>query len=140
MGNINWERVFLGGLLAGIVANVLGFGAWFLFLAKPWSAALQELGRPIRETGSFYVFWIVWYFVVGITIIWLYAAIRPRFNPGPRTAAIAGIAYWIVGGLIPTIAWQSLTKLPAGLLTKDQVTYLVILVVAAMVGAWPYKE
>ncbi len=140
MGKINWGRVFLGGLVAGVVANVLAFGSWFLFLGEAWTAAMKAAGMPIQEAGSFYVFWIVWYFVMGITAVWLYAAVRPRFSPGPKTAVIAGVAYWIVGGLLPTIAWGSLTKLPTGLLAKDAVTYLVILVVATLAGAWAYKE
>jgi fatty acid desaturase len=34
-------------------------------------------------------------FLIGFAAIWLYAAIRPRFGPGPRTAVIAGVAVWI---------------------------------------------
>ncbi len=140
MGKINWGRVFLGGLVAGVVANVLGFGSWFLFLGKAWTAAMKAAGMPIQEAGSFYVLWIIWYFVMGITAVWLYAAVRPRFSPGPKTAVSAGFAYWVVGGLLPTIAWGSLTKLPTGLLAKDSVTYLAVLVVATLAGAWAYKE
>jgi hypothetical protein len=30
-------------------------------------------------------------------IMWLYAAIRPRYGPGPKTAAVAGFALWFIG-------------------------------------------
>ncbi len=140
MGKINWGRVLVGGLLAGVVMNILGWGIWYLYLRTVWTSAMQEAGRPIQETGGFVVFWTVWYVVLGITAVWLYAAIRPRFGPGPKTAAIAGFAYWLVAGLIPAIAWSSLMKLSARLLVTDQVTYLVILVVATVAGAWAYKE
>ena len=140
MGKINWGRVFLGGLVAGVVANVLAFVSWFLFLGKAWGAALQAIGRPTQETVGGYVFWIVLYFVMGITAVWLYAAIRPRFGPGAKTAVIAGCAYWVLGDLLPTIAWGFLVGFSTALLTKDAVTALVAIVVATLAGAWVYKE
>jgi hypothetical protein len=35
-------------------------------------------------------------FVLGIASVWLYAAIRPRYGAGVRTAAIAGLAVWVI--------------------------------------------
>lgn len=140
MGKINWGRVLLGGLLAGVVANVLAFGSWYLFLRTGWVAEMAQLGRPIQETAGFNAFWVVWYFVLGIAAVWLYAAVRPRFSPGAKTAAIAGFAYWFVGYLLPTFAWGALTKLSTGLLCKDSVTNLVVIVLATLAGAWQYRE
>jgi hypothetical protein len=140
VGKINWGRVFLGGLVAGVVANVVVFASWFLFLGKAWMAALQEIGRPTQETTGGYVFWIVLYFVMGITAVWLYAAIRPRFSPGAKTALIAGFAYWVLGDLLPTVAWGFMTKLSTALLAEDALTVLVATVLATLAGAWVYKE
>ncbi|MGH9579875.1 MAG: hypothetical protein ACRD2R_02680, partial [Terriglobales bacterium] len=33
---------------------------------------------------------------MGIWAMWLYAAIRPRYGPGPKTAAIAGFGWWVI--------------------------------------------
>lgn len=140
MGKINWGRVILGGLLAGVVANVLGFAAWYLFLRSQWTPAMEELGRPIQETVATNIFYIVLYLVSGILVVWLYAAIRPRYGPGPKTAVCAGFAFWLIGGLIPIIAWGAFLQFPTGLLATDAVVALVIWVVATVVGAWPYKE
>jgi len=38
-----------------------------------------------------------------VLLVWLYAAIRPRFGPGPATAAKAGVAAWFVGSLLVTL-------------------------------------
>ena len=38
----------------------------------------------------------VYGFLLGIVAVWLYAAIRPRFGPGPKTAAMAGLAVWFI--------------------------------------------
>lgn len=144
MGKINWGRVFLGGLLWTVVYNVLGAASWYLFLKTEWTAALEALGRPFQETAGLIVFFLLLTLVAGILALWLYAAIRPRYGPGPKTAAGAGLAFWLVGRLLPTIAWGSLgvlnAPLPPRLLAIDAGTYLVIIVVATIVGAWPYKE
>lgn len=140
MGNINWGRVFLGGLLAGLVANILGFIVFGVFLAKDWAAAMEAIGHPMQETVGMYVFYVVLYFVVGIAAIWLYAAMRPRYGPGPKTAAGAGFAYWVIGGLLPTIGWGSMGLFPTRLLALDTGLSAVILIIATIAGAWAYKE
>ncbi len=38
---------------------------------------------------------LLWGFVVAIAAIWLYAAIRPRYGPGPATALRAGFVVWL---------------------------------------------
>ena len=140
MGKINCRRVFLGGLLAGLILNVLGFAAWALFLGRTWRAALETLGHPLEETFGALVLMVLLYFVVGILAVWLYAAIRPRYGAGPRTAVVAGFAFWLLSGLIPTIGWGSLRLFSADLLALDALTSLVMVVVATLVGAWIYTE
>jgi hypothetical protein len=140
VAKINWGRVFLGGILAGIVANILAFGGWYLLLERGWSAELAQLGRPIQMTVGLNVFWIVWYLFLGINATWLYAAVRPRFGAGAKTAAIAGLAYWFFAYLLPTAAWGSLTKLSVGLLVRDVVVTFVVIMVTTLVGGWLYRE
>jgi hypothetical protein len=140
MGKIDWTRVLIGGLVAGVVINVLQFPAWALFVRRDLSAALDSLGRPLQETVGTTVLWVVMGFVLGILMIWLYAAIRPRYGAGPRTAAIAGVAAGILL-LIPNIGWGSMLRLiPARVWAIDAVDTLVTSVVATLLGAWVYKE
>jgi hypothetical protein len=140
MGKINWTRVLYGGLLAGVILNVLGYGAWFLFLGKRWSAGMEALGRPFHMSGSDIVITIVMDFVLGILAVWLYALIRPRCGAGAKTALFAGLAFWVLSGLLPTISWGSLKLFSVRLLTIDVLSYLVMVIVATLLGAWVYKE
>ncbi|HSE60477.1 MAG TPA: hypothetical protein VLA99_17380 [Nitrospiraceae bacterium] len=32
-----------------------------------------------------------------LSALWLYAAIRPRFGAGPKTALYAGLGVWVLG-------------------------------------------
>jgi hypothetical protein len=42
--------------------------------------------------------------IMNLILIWLYAAIRPRFGPGPRTAAIAALVVSGAASLIANLA------------------------------------
>lgn len=140
MGKINWSRVVLGGVLWFVVFNVLWAAAWFLFLRREAIPVFQQLNRPLQETPEWRVFWLVLTLVLGIFSIWFYAAIRPRYGPGPKTAAIAGFALWLFGWLLPRLpgSWQ--LQLPARFVALDVVAALVAIGVATLVGAWLYKE
>jgi hypothetical protein len=140
MGKINWIRVLIGGLVAGVVFNVLQFAAWAVFIRPSLSAALEASGHPLKETAGTTVLWVVLCFLGGFLLVWLYAAIRPRYGAGPGTAALAGI----VGGvllIIANIVWGSiLTLIPAKVWAIDAVDILVISEVGTLLGAWVYKE
>ena len=71
--------------------------------------------------------------------IWLHAAIRPRYGPGPKTAAIAGLVLWFILSLADVV-WGALLSLPISFLATSSAIWLVLMVGATVVGAWLYKE
>lgn len=138
MGKINWGRVFLGGLLAGVVLAVLGVINW-LFFGEQVLAAVLSVNPAFQLTPALWAGWTLVAVLVGIAILWIYAGIRPRYGPGPRTAALAGLVVWFVAALAD-VAWLSLGFAPIGLLVTIILIYLAFFVVAAVAGAWLYKE
>jgi hypothetical protein len=141
MGKINWIRVLLGGLIAGVVINVLGFAAWWYLVRPSLTVALQALKQPTQGGVGTTVLMIVLGFVTGILAIWLYAAIRPRYGAGPGTAALAGVAVGLFMGVFPDIGWGlTLRMIPGRVWTMDAVTGLVVTIIATVLGAWVYKE
>jgi hypothetical protein len=140
MGKTNWMRVLLGGLMAGVILNILGFATIAMYLREIWKPALEALNPAFNETTGFWIFWVVDYFVLGILAVWLYSAIRPRYGAGAKTAVIAGLAVWVLCGLSYAATSASFGLFPASLLVIDSITLLVMLVVATLLGAWVYKE
>src|ERR1022692_4260888 len=67
-----------------------------LILHPQWSEAAKAIGRPAATSAKQIVAFNVWGFAAGIIAVWLYAAMRPRFGPGPRTAIRAGAAVWLL--------------------------------------------
>src|SRR5262249_21711009 len=114
MTRINWHRVLLGGLLAGVVVDAFEFVSNGIVLAHDWDSALQQLGRPMAQ-GAIPLFEI-WGFFVGIAVILLYAVASARFGPGPKTAALSGFIYGIVGYVLPNLGQAPLGLFPVRLL------------------------
>lgn len=139
MGRINWGRVIVGGLLAGLVLNIVDYVTYGVVLAGDMEAAMRDLGRdPVAASQ---IMWFVLLdFLYGILLVYTYAAIRPRFGPGPKTAVIAGILVWVGAGLLHTIGMLPMGIFPARLMIIGLVVALIAMPVAAVVGARFYKE
>jgi hypothetical protein len=143
MGRINWRRVFLGGVLWFVVYNILGGAAAVLYLAREGKEAFDELGLRVvshMSTPEFFTFVLVLTLASGIFCIWLYAAIRPRYGPGPGTAICAGVALWAMAHLFPMLYFGQLLGLPIRLVVLQVATTLVVTVAATLAGAWLYRE
>ena len=140
MGKINWNRVFLGGLLFAVVGNILWVAALMVYLNTEVGAAWKALGLQFPRTPGFLVFWLALSYVAGVVAIWLYAAIRPRYGPGPKTGVGAGLAFWFIGNFLPMIFLGASGVFPARFVAVDTATELVAIVVATLAGAWLYKE
>jgi NhaP-type Na+/H+ or K+/H+ antiporter len=94
MGRISLVRVVLGGLVAGVVINAFEFVLNGYFLASDWRDLMESLHLPqlgMNEVISF----IALGFVTGLAAVWTYAAIRPRFGAGPKSAIYAALLTWV---------------------------------------------
>jgi predicted permease len=140
MRSINMGRVFLGGLLAGVIINISEFLLHAVVLKRDLEEAMKSMNRPATMTGGQTAVWIILSFVIGIAVVWLYAAIRPRYGPGPGTAARAGLAAWFFGNLVAAVVQANLGLFGGNLIVVPVIWTLVEAVVATVAGAWVYKE
>jgi hypothetical protein len=139
MGQINFGRVVLGGLLAGLVINVGETILNLFVVAAPMEAALKARNLPAVGGSAIAVF-VLLCFALGITIVWLYAAVRPRFGAGPRTAICAALVAWWFAFAYPQIGHVTMGLFPAAITAAATVWGLAELVIAALVGARFYQE
>jgi len=79
-------------------------------------------------------------FIFGIVGAWLYAAIRPRFGPGPKTAMVAGAVVWFLARARPIADYSLFLDIGVGLTVAMLAWTLVDTLVAAVAGAWLYQE
>lgn len=139
MAAINASRVLAGGFVAGVIMN---FGEYVLnepILGEEWRAALETLNRPPMGEDAIPKF-IAMTLILGIFTVWLYAAIRPRFGAGPKTAITAGLIVWVLAYLWPSLSMSVLDLFPPRLLAIGTIWGLFEVPIASVVGAWFYKE
>jgi hypothetical protein len=141
---MNWMRVVLGGLVAGLVmlaSEVVLHSVVLLAqgkaLVEDWATrgldASAALEPSIPLTAAI--------IMIGLIAVWVYAAIRPRFGAGPRTAFYAGCIVWAASHLFNgvyvhagiVILPQEMVWLPVGW------TFFEVQL-ATFIGAWLYRE
>ena len=140
MGQINWTRVLLGGLLAGLIINIGEFVLNGMLLTEQWANAMQALNRPPDFTGTQIAAFNLLGFLTGIGGTWLYAAMRPRYGAGAKTALCAGAALWFLSYLLPSIGYAAIGLFPGRLIAYGTAWGLVELLVGIVAGAYLYKE
>jgi hypothetical protein len=138
---INTGKVVAGGLVAGVVANAIDFvnNTYVLGADMQAWAASHNIDPATLTSGAVAGTWVVVDFIYGLLLVFTYAAIRPRFGPGVRTAIIAGLAVF----LSPTIVLFGFTQM--GMLTmamfvKGTIGAIVATLAASVAGAAIYKE
>jgi hypothetical protein len=136
MSKINWSRVVACGLLAGLLWIVLGSVVTALFGHDFATVPHNRLGEP---TPGFLLLNVLVDLLEGISIIWLYAAVRPRYGPGARTAVLVSFAWWFIVTL-GDITWCSFGFFPWRAVVPLMIGTLPALIIATLVGAKFYKE
>jgi hypothetical protein len=136
MSKLNWSRVLGCGLLAGIVWIVLGAIVTAL-LGRDFAALPNNhLGRP---RTAFIAANVIIDLLEGVSMLWLYAAIRPRYGPGARTAIVAAFAWWFIVSL-GDATWCSFGFFPAKMVIPLMLGTLPALILATLTGAKFYEE
>jgi hypothetical protein len=133
VGGINWRSVFMCGSGAGLAWSFLSLPLLILFGGE----IIEAVPRPLVTVGRIGSFTLN--VVAGIWAVWLYAAIRPRYGAGPKTAAIAGFSWWLIA-TIATWQWGDLGFLPFSDLAGLMIASLPTLIAVTMVGARSYQE
>jgi hypothetical protein len=140
MVHTNRGRVILGGLLAGLVINIVEYVTSGFVLREGWGRAMQALGKPTELSP---------WRDRDVQCLGVPAGDRCRlairghpttlwFRTEYRNARWTGA--WAIAVFLPNLANYPLGLFPKRLLLISTVVALVEIVVATLVGAWRYKE
>lgn len=140
MGKINFGRVLLGGIIAGLVIDVLSWVVDGVMLGSQWTAGNAKLGIGPFSGGQTLWFCVLG-LIAGLIIIWFYAACRPRLGSHHRTALNVSLMAWILGYVLPNAAFMYVSGLyPHNLMVFSTLGNLVEVVLGTYIGASVYKE
>jgi hypothetical protein len=139
MSRINLGRVAIGGLLAGLIINVSEAFLNGVLLMEQMNAAMAALNRPPVD-GGMVVWFVLFGFGLGFMLVWTYAAIRPRFGAGIKTAICASTLVWGLAYLYPNLFMIIVNLFPRDMMIIVTIWGLVEIILAGIAGAWLYKE
>lgn len=137
---MNKTRIFWGGLAAGLLMNLLDFFTNVPWLGPQWEAAMRERNLdPAQFQVSIPAGWITVDFLCGWVLVWLYAAMRPRFGPGPGTAVLASWVVWLlVHAVIASYVFSGYA--PLELVAKAACAEMISALAGGLLGGWIYRE
>ena len=136
---MNFGRVLLGGLLAGLVMNI----GEFILNDKILGLEMKQFftAHGFKDPGSnFIVIAVVMTFLLGIVSVFLYALIRPRLGPGPKAAIVAALVMWFGIYLYSGVINMFLFGISMNMMIIAFIWGLVEYVLATIAGAWLYRE
>jgi hypothetical protein len=135
---VNSGKVVVGGLVAGVVANLLDYLFQGLLLRPDFDMMRQRLNLdPVAANNP--VPWIIVDFILGFLLIITYVGFRTRWGPGPKTAIYAGVVVFVsiasvMGALTSIGIFTTDTYL------KSSALSLVTIISASLAAAFVYKE
>lgn len=139
---INTSRVVVGGLVAGVVMNVSGFVVQGMLLGKRMEAEMAAAAPSLQGRGmdaGTMTGRVITQFAIGVLLVWLYAAMRPRFGAGPKTAMFAALVIWLCGFFF-YLDWLYLGMMTPSLYVIVSIAMLITLAIAGWVGGMLYRE
>ena len=140
MGKINYARVMAGTVVAAafyFVTDGIIHGA---VLGPEHMAAIAAAGKPVTHDPTAYAYFIAFDLGKGFVAVLLYAAARPRFGAGVKTAIWCGFITWFATEALPQIAAMPIPFYEKAFYWKWLGLEFVPMVVGAVLGAWVYKE
>jgi len=136
---MNRPRLFLGGLAAGLLLLATGVALGHGLLGADYVRAFaSHRAHPVNavtvlENTALRL-------AYGFVLVFLYAAIRPRFGAGPRTALVAALVLWVAAFLPRQLLLSEFGILEGGRLALSLTWSLAEVLLAALLGASLYRE
>ncbi|HMK73914.1 MAG TPA: hypothetical protein VK454_11275 [Myxococcaceae bacterium] len=141
MGGINIGRLLIGGFVAGIICFFGDGIVHGVLLKEGWANVYASLGRKMADPGATHpLYYFSYDLAKAIVAVWIYAAIRPRFGAGPRTAVIAAVVAWLLVIPIPLLGLIPMEWFGRRFALAWSLYGLVPMLIAVVVGAWIYRE
>jgi hypothetical protein len=135
---INVRSAFTSGLVAGIIIIIVGFGL-VPILGNQMNAVLESRSLPPLSNGAmgFFAFVSVTF---GISVIWLYALIQPRFKSKLKAAVVSAMIFWFYAYFLPNAALVAYGFMPFTLSAIGTAWGILEVLAAGIVGSRLYKE
>jgi MFS family permease len=139
MNKINFGRVLLGGIVAGLILNIGEFVLNDIILGPHIEADMKRMNIT-PPGGGFAALAVSLTFVFGIVAVLIYAMARARFGPGPKTALLVALILWFCLYAYSGTINMLLINIPPKLILMILAWGIVEYPLGILAGAALYKE
>jgi len=137
---MNTSRILLAGVVAGIL-YFLGDGLIHgVLLKQQWVVILSAINIDPEAAMKSPAIFAVYDLAKGLAVMWAYAAIRPRFGAGPRSAFLAGLAIWFLTVPVPLLGLLPMRFFSPDFVAQWAAYDIVPMLLGALAGGWFYRE
>ena len=136
----NVKSLIQASVAAAVVLNAVDWVTNSFLLGDLWRhlAITHNADTNAMNSTASVIQYVVGDTVLGVLLVWVYTAIRPRLGPGPATAIIAAFVVFAAS----TIEFATFAGwfVPWDLFVRTSALSLIALLLAGWAGAWVYKE
>jgi len=126
-------------LAAGVFVWLIEGAASTLYM-EDMQAVMTAHNLSMEMTAGAWILSILVSLIGGSIAVFFYAAARPRFGPGPKTAILVAVALFAGGYLLSLGGYYMMGLFPTRLLVIWGSIGLVEMILATLLGAWIYRE
>jgi hypothetical protein len=142
VAKMNMPRLIFGGLVAGVVLNVITGVANARILDESFNDWSRGMGTHLHPPAQSVQIcsWLLMGLLDGAAGVIIYAGMLPRYGAGTKTALLAGLLVWVVGRLCVAFDMFALGVFPWRFLAGQTILGLIAIVPSVLAGAWIYRE
>ena len=129
-----WSRILLCGFICGVVWALLG-AVLVGLLGRDFLAAASRADVSPRIGPLLFALTVA----AGLWAMWMYSLVRASLGPGLKSAAVVGLAWWLMASL-QSAKWMVLEAAPAVTALPLGIAILPAMIAATFVGAWVYEQ
>ncbi len=139
MGNVNFGRLMLSAIVAGVIYFVCDGTIHGALLGQYHMAAVKAVNPNPTADNTAYIYFALFDLGKGLVAMLIYVSARVPCGAGPKTAAIAGLIAWLATEVLPSIEWMPFPFYDKSFFVKVIALELLPMVLGAVLGAWLYK-
>lgn len=135
--NILWARILVCGLITGFVWSGLSI-AFIATLGDTFFASISAGRFDAPDPDMHRILFFINH-ACGVWVMWLFVAIRPRFNTRWKTAMAAGTGWWVISSL-QSFKWLTFAAISFPTIALPLFATLPAMMLAVFVDGWIYEK
>ena len=139
MQRIDSRRVLQAGFISGLVINISEYLLNEIVLREDIAAVMTARNLP-PISGEAIAAFVVLAFILGLALVWLYAAIYPKFGIGAKSGMISAAIVWFLAYFWSTAFYCALGLFPSHVFFISLAWGSVELSIAAIIGGKIYSR